>query len=90
MCKPNSPTVWLSAEMACALAAACPPLKEENIVEAAQELAAGTSPARVALHLLRDGTDLLTVQQVVEALGALRDLGDLAARRSNLRDLSGD
>jgi hypothetical protein len=81
MRKPNSPTVWLSADMARALAAACPPLTNEDVVDAADELAADISTARVALHLIQHGTDLQAAQRVVEALGALHHF---ASRRPDL------
>jgi hypothetical protein len=73
---PRSSSVWLSKDMAHALAAACPPLKTVDVAEAAAKLSGHTSATSVIEHLLRQGGDLKNAQQVVEALRALRDARD--------------
>lgn len=65
---------WLSYDMACALAAACPPLKARDVVSAADELAVWTNPVPVVSRMLRLGSNLANARRVVEALRALRDL----------------
>jgi hypothetical protein len=74
MPKPPISSAWLSAEMACALAASSPPLKAADVVQAADRLTAHAKPTRVIGHLLLHGADLMEVRRVVEALRALRDL----------------
>jgi hypothetical protein len=74
MRKPKISSAWLSAEMAHALAAVCPPLKTADVVQAADRLTAHAKPTRVIGHLLLHGADLMEVRRVVEALRALRDL----------------
>jgi hypothetical protein len=75
MPKPPSSSAWLSAEMACALAASSPPLKTTDVVQAADRLTVHAKPTRVIGHLLLlHGADLMEVRRVVEALRALRDL----------------
>jgi hypothetical protein len=74
MPKPSLSSAWLSAEMARALAASCPPLKATDVVLGADSLTAHAKPARVIGHLLLHGADLMHVRRVVEALRALRDL----------------
>ena len=64
----------LSAEMARALAASCPPLKTADVVNVADSLTAHAKPTRMIGQLLLHGADLLNVRRVVEALRALRDL----------------
>jgi hypothetical protein len=71
---PRNSSAWLSNDMAHALAAACPPLKTTDVAEAADELAGRASSTSVIEQLRRQGGDLKTVQQVVEALCALRDV----------------
>jgi hypothetical protein len=70
---PRNSSVWLSNDMAHALAAACPPLKTVDVAEAAAKLTGDTSSASIIAHLLWQGGDLKNAQQVVEALRALRD-----------------
>ena len=74
MPKPPISSAWLSAEMACALAASSPPLRTADVVQAADRLTAHAKPTRVIGHLLLHGADLMDVRRVVEALRALRDL----------------
>ena len=74
MPKPPISSAWLSAEMARALAASCPPLKTEDVVQGADSLTAHAKPTRVIGHLLLHGADLMSVRRVVEALRALHDL----------------
>jgi hypothetical protein len=65
---------WLSDDMARALAAMSPPLRTRDVVQAAKDLTADAAPTHVVRDLLERGADLMKVRQVVEALGALRDL----------------
>lgn len=65
---------WLSYDMACALAATCPPLNPKDVISAADELAVRTSPVPVISRMLRLGSNLSNARTVVEALRALRDL----------------
>jgi hypothetical protein len=65
---------WLSYDMACALAATCPPLNASDVVSAADELAVWTNPVPVISRMLRRGSNLCNARRVVEALRALRDL----------------
>ncbi len=75
MCNPNISSTWLSAEMARALAALCPPLQPADMFQAAYKLSGRhVEPATVISLLLQPGTDLMQVRRVVEALAALRDL----------------
>jgi hypothetical protein len=74
MPKPPISSAWLSAEMARALAASCPPLKTADVVNVADSLPAHARPTRVIGQLLLHGADLMNVRRVVEALRALRDL----------------
>jgi hypothetical protein len=71
---PRNSSAWLSNDMAHALAAACPPLRTTDVAEAADKLTGRVSSTFVIDHLLRHGGDLRNVQQVVEALRALRDV----------------
>jgi hypothetical protein len=73
---PRNSSLWLSNDMAHALAAACPPLKTMDVAEAAAKLTGRRSATSVIEHLLRQGGDLKNVRQVVEALRALRDARD--------------
>src|SRR5436190_7378152 len=66
-------SAWLSDDMAQALAAMSPPLVKADVLAAADKLTADTGTAPVMDDLLRQGADLMTVRQVVEALRALRD-----------------
>jgi hypothetical protein len=66
-------TVWLSEDMAHALAAMCPPLDTTDVQEAANLLATDGATVQVLDRLLRLGPDLMMVRRVVEALHALRD-----------------
>jgi hypothetical protein len=66
-------SAWLSDDMAQALAAMSPPLVKADVLAAADKLMADTGTAPVIDDLLRQGGDLMTVRQVVEALRALRD-----------------
>jgi hypothetical protein len=73
---PSTSTLWLSDDMAHALAAMCPPLETEDVLQAALSLSNANADGRtvgVIDRLLRLGPDLLTVRRVVEALCALRD-----------------
>src|SRR5690349_4589969 len=78
--------------MAQALAAMSPPLVKAALLAAADKLMADTGMAQVMDDLLRQGADLMTVRQVVEALRALRDArvtdsdlaGSLIAREARL------
>jgi hypothetical protein len=74
MSVPHTSSTWLSADMALALAATCPPLTANDVVRAADELATETQPAHVIGHLLRCGPTLSEARSVVEALRALNDL----------------
>jgi hypothetical protein len=74
MCDPRTSSDWLSNDMALALAVACPPLKPMDVAEAADRLTGHASSMSVIEHLLRQGGDRKNVQQVVEALRALRDV----------------
>jgi hypothetical protein len=74
MSKPPISSALLSAEMARALAASCPPLKTADVVNVADSLTARAKPTRVIGHLLLHGADLMEVRRVVEALRALRDV----------------
>jgi hypothetical protein len=67
-------SAWLSADMAHALAALCPPLKTIDVVRAANTLTTRATPTHVMETLLHQGADLMDVRQVVAALEALRDL----------------
>jgi hypothetical protein len=78
---PRNSSAWLSNDMAHALAAACPPLNTTHVAEAADRLTARLSSTFVIEHLLRQGGDLKNVQQVVEALRALRDVREQAGGR---------
>ena len=60
--------------MARALAAMSPPLRAQDVVQAANDLSARSAPMPVIRHLLTRGADLKKVCMVVEALSALRDL----------------
>ena len=71
---PRLPPTWLSDDMARALAAMSPPLRAQDVVQAAHELTSHAAPIHVIRHLLERGADLMNVRMVVEALGALRDL----------------
>jgi hypothetical protein len=71
---PRSSPAWLSHDMALALAAMSPPLRAQDVVQAANDLSARSAPTPVIRHLLKRGADLKKVRMVVEALGALRDL----------------
>jgi hypothetical protein len=64
---------WLSDDMACVLAAMCPPLDPTDVSQAADKLTARTRAPLVIDQLLRRGVDLLKSRLVVEALCALRD-----------------
>jgi hypothetical protein len=64
---PRNSSVWLSNDMAHALAAPCPPLKTMDAAEAAAKLTGHTSATTVIEHLLRHGGGLQNAQQVVEA-----------------------
>ena len=64
---------WLSYDMACALAATCPPLDPKDVVSAADELAVRPNPVPVISRMLRLGSNLPNARSVVEALRALRD-----------------
>jgi hypothetical protein len=57
-----------------ALAAAFPPCRAADMIQAADKLTAHAEPASVIGGLLRNGTDLMHARQVVELLRALRDL----------------
>jgi hypothetical protein len=59
--------------MALALAAMSPPLRAQDVVQAATDLSASSASTPVIRHLLTRGADLKKVRMVVEALGALRD-----------------
>ncbi len=66
MCNPNISSTWLSAEMARALSAACPPLKMEDIFQAADRLTARhAKPGAVIRQLRKQGTDLMQVRRMV-------------------------
>lgn len=65
---------WLSAGMAQALAAMCPPLTIADVSDAAQKLATRGGPTPAVDVFLRLGADLMKARQVVEALTALREL----------------
>lgn len=69
---PCRSAVWLSYDMARALAATCPPLKPWDVVRAADELANNADAAVVISRLLRRGPDLLGARSTVEALRALQ------------------
>jgi hypothetical protein len=79
---PRIASLWLSHDMARALATMCPPLKTRDVVQAADKLTARIGATYVVDHLLRQGADLMQVRRVVETLGALREaraLGPQAA-----------
>jgi hypothetical protein len=57
-----------------ALAAMSPPLRTQDVVQAANELTLHPAPTHVIRRLLEQGADLMKVRMLVEALGALRDL----------------
>ena len=65
MRKPKISTAWLSAEMAHALAAVCPPLKTADVVQAADSLTAHAKSTCVIGHLLLHAADLMLVRRVV-------------------------
>jgi hypothetical protein len=75
MRNPRPSATWLSYDMACALAATCPPLKPRDVVCAGNELEKMSDPVPVISCLLQRGTDLLGARVIVEALRALHDLG---------------
>jgi hypothetical protein len=60
--------------MALALATMSPPLRPQDVVQAANDLTTNAAPTRVIRRLLKRGANLMKVRGVVEALGALRDL----------------
>jgi hypothetical protein len=68
------PPAWLSDDMARALAAMSPPLRTQDVVQAANELTLHATPTHVIRRLLERGADLMDTRMVVEALRALRDL----------------
>ena len=51
-----------------------PPLRVQDVVQAANDLAARSAPIPIIRRLLTRGADLKKVRTVVEALSALRDL----------------
>lgn len=67
--------MWLSDDMARALAATCPPLEHADIVRAADELAIARDPAQVTTDLFRRSYDLIAARQIAEALLALQTVG---------------
>jgi hypothetical protein len=73
MRSPQTSAVWLSEDMAHALAAMCPPLETTDVQAAANLVATDGTTVQVIDHLLRLGPDLLMVRRVAEALHALRD-----------------
>jgi hypothetical protein len=75
MRNPRPSATWLSYDMACALAATCPPLNSRDVVCAGDELAKMSDPVCVISCLLQRGADLLGAPAIVEALRALHDLG---------------
>jgi hypothetical protein len=74
MRKPKISSAWLSAEMAHALAAVCPPLKTADVVQAADSLTAHAKSTRVIGHLLLHAADLMPGAKGCQALLALRGL----------------
>ena len=60
--------------MAHALAAMYPPLSTMDVRYAADTLTARKGQRRRSTILLRQGSDLMTARQVIETLGALRDV----------------
>ncbi len=71
---------WLSDDMAHALAAMSPPLQTRDVEQAADKLALHAEQPLVVDGLLRRNLDLIEAQRVVEALCALRELGNLGPR----------
>lgn len=63
--------MWLSNDMASALAATGRPLEPADIVRAADELALARDMSRVITDLLRRSPDLLAARSIVEALQAV-------------------
>jgi hypothetical protein len=64
--------VWLSDDMARALAATAPALTGSDVMHAADQVTVDTRPSRVLSDVLRGGTNLVEVRTVIEALHALR------------------
>lgn len=69
--------MWLSDEMALALAAIWPPLDAADVMRAADELMAPPSRRPARVHLLRPEDERSTWVEpgMLEALRALHDLG---------------
>jgi hypothetical protein len=49
-------------------------LEISDVIQAADKLTARSGPKYVMNYLLRQGVDIMKVRQIVEALGALRDV----------------
>jgi hypothetical protein len=67
---------WLSDDMACALAAMCPPLRPADVLRAADRLSEHeVSPEMIVVDgMFRPDVEPVHVRRVIAALHALHDL----------------
>jgi hypothetical protein len=67
---------WLSDDMACALAAMCPPLQAADVLRAADKLSEHTAAPKVVVldRMFRSDVDRVNLRKVIAALHALHDM----------------
>jgi hypothetical protein len=73
----RSSASWLSEDMACALAAMCPPLRTVDVLRAADKLSEHADAREIVVvdSMFRPGVDRVNLRNLLEALRALHDMG---------------
>ena len=76
MARKRASATWLSAEMACALAAMCPPLQAADVERAADSLTDHAASPDVVIvdTMFRADIDRVNLRNLIAALRALHDL----------------